>query len=406
MLNTIKRGKLFTRRALVLAGFKGSLLAALIARLYYLQIVKSTQYKTFSDSNRIKDFLIPPLRGKILDRNGKLFAGNENYYRILFDPDSSTDHNEIADKLTKIIDLPDSERQLILQRLNEHRSRRAVMLYEHLSWNDVAKIEVNLPDLPGIFIDVGQIRDFPMGEITSHLIGYMGPVSETEIKKNNLLNHPDFKIGRSGIEKVMENTLRGKAGVKRMEVNAHGLIMRELSRENGAPGENLYLTLDKQLQQYASKRLEGLSGSAVVIDIKNGNVLSYVSSPGFDPNQFSYGIKTKYWKELTSNLDRPLINKPISSQYPPGSTFKLVVCMAALKEGVDPKEKIYCPGYYYLGRRKFHCWKEGGHGKMDMKQAIMHSCNTYFYTISKKIGVQSISNMARKFGFVKQMILY
>lgn len=387
----------------MLAGLKSSLLLTLIGRLYYLQIVKSDEYKTFSDSNRIRDFLIPPLRGKILDRNGELFAGNKNYYRALFDPETSSNDEQIVNELTTVLGLDEAGKAKMMKKMQSHKSRQSLALYEHLNWNEVAKVEVNTPDLPGVSIDVGQIRFFPTGTISSHVTGYMGPVSDKEIEANPLLNHPDFKIGRSGIEQALEQNLRGEAGVRRMEVDAFGLSIRELSREESKPGKDVRLTLDKNLQEFIGKRMEGLSASTVAVDISNGNILAMVSTPGFDPNEFTYGVKPEYWKELTDNLDKPLINKAIVNQYPPGSTFKTMVALAALKDGVDPKMKVNCPGYVYLGRRRFNCWKEHGHGNMDMTLAIQNSCNAYFYTVSKRLGVDKIMEVARKFGLGKEI---
>jgi penicillin-binding protein 2 len=353
----------------------------------------------FSDKNRMKLFLLPPLRGKILDRWGDLLAGNRDYYRIIFDPQATSDKKAILKKLSEVLGLGEPGYETFLKKLKEHKSKNSVAIYEHLTWKEVAMVEVNAPDLPGVFIDVGQIRYFPTGAISSHIVGYMGPVSEEEINKNRLLNHPDFKIGRYGLEQALEARLRGLAGVRRMEVNAHGLLVRELSREESSPGEDVRLTLDKRLQMFVGKRLEGQSGSAVLLNIHTGDVVSFVSTPGFNPDKFTYGVSSKYWKELNNNYERPLINKAISNQYPPGSTFKLVVALAALKAGIDPGRTIYCPGYVNLGNTRFNCWKKEGHNHMNMKQAIMHSCNSYFYNISKIIGVDPIAQMAEKFGF-------
>lgn len=386
-----------------MAALKASLLLSLVARLYYLQIIKSKEYKTFSDSNRIKDFLLPPLRGKILDRNGDVFAANKNYYRVLFDPQISANHTKTIIRLADILGVDEAKKQSMLTKLKRHRSQRALPIYEHMSWDEVSKVEVNAPDLPGVSIDAAQIRFFPRGNISSHVIGYMGPVSEKEIAINPLLNHPDFKIGRSGLEKTLENRLRGEAGVKRMEVNAFGLSIRELSREESKAGEDIKTTLDKRLQNFTGERMADLSGSAIVVDVKTGEILTFISTPSFDPNEFTYGVTPKYWKELTQNKDKPLINKPIASQYPPGSTFKMMVTLAALEDGIDPKTKVFCPGYMDLGRTRFRCWKKGGHGHMDMTNAIKHSCNTYFYHTSKKIGVKKIMAKARMFGFGEEV---
>lgn len=397
-----KQDKMFSRRVFVLVGLKLSLLATLVARLYYLQIVKSSEYKTFSDSNRIKLFLIPPLRGKLLDRNGLLLAGNQNYYRALLDPESSGNKVQTMDFLANVLKLDKDARTSLIEKVKAHKSMRPLTVYEHLTWEQVASVEVNAPDLPGVSIDVGHVREFPTREISSHVLGYMGPVSEQELKQNPLLNHPDFKIGRDGVERALEKSLRGTAGVKKMEVNAHGLVVRELGREKSLPGADVKLTLDRRMQEFIGKRLEGLSGCCVLLSIETGEILGLVSTPGFDPHEFTYGVSRTYWKKLMDDVKKPLINKALSNQYPPGSTFKLVVSLAALKEGVDPTQKIFCPGYMDLGRTRFRCWKEGGHGWMDMPRAIMHSCNTFFYHTSKRLGLEPIENMARYFGLGKE----
>ncbi|PIR38746.1 MAG: penicillin-binding protein 2 [Alphaproteobacteria bacterium CG11_big_fil_rev_8_21_14_0_20_39_49] len=398
-----KKDKIFSRRIFVLAGLKASLLLGLVARLYYLQIVKTSEYQTFSDSNRIRLFLIPPLRGKILDRQSRILATNRNYYRVIFDKQTKSDSHLVLRKLSEVLEIGESGYQKLVAKLENSKAVGSVTIYEHLTWSDLSKVSVNTPDLPGISIDVGQIRDFPTGAISSHVVGYMGPVSETEIKKNPLLNHPDFKIGRDGIERQLEKDLRGVAGVKKMEVNAYGLPVRELSREESKEGKDVVLTLDRDLQEFVGIRMEGLTGCCVVMNVNNGDILSFVSTPGFDPNEFTYGVSNEYWKELTHNDKKPLINKALSNQYPPGSTFKMVVALTALKEGFSPDKKFYCPGYMDLGKTRFHCWKKEGHGNLDLKQAIMHSCNTYFYNLSKTMDIDNIHAMAAKFGFGKEI---
>ncbi|MCE3232202.1 MAG: ftsI [Rickettsiaceae bacterium] len=385
-----------------MGGLKASLMLTLVARLYYLQIIKSKEFQISSESNRVKLFLIPPLRGQILDRNNMLLAGNTNYYRAIFDP-STTDSKTVLKKLADVLKFDEAGYERMIKKLKNHNTRNPFPIYEHLTWDELARIEVNAPDLPGVSIDVGQIRYFPTGEVSSHLIGYMGPVSEKEIATNPLLNNPDFKIGRDGIERAKQSDLGGQAGVRRMEVNAHGLAIRELSREKGVAGKDVNLTMDRRLQEFVGKRMEGLVGCVVVMDVTNGDVVSFVSTPGFDPNEFTYGVDPAYWKKLNQDDKKPLINKAICNQYPPGSTFKLPVALAALKEGVNPDNKIFCPGYVDLGRTRFHCWKDGGHGNVNMTEAIMHSCNAYFFHTSKRIGVESIAEMARRFGLGKEI---
>lgn len=401
--NNLKRSKVFTRRALMIAGIKSGMVATLVGRLYYLQIMKSDEYKTFSDSNRIKLLLIPPLRGNLLDRHGNILASNKNYYRILYDPEvSPSTANLTIARLAQLLDMGEDGYYRMLKKLKKHDARSSLLLYEHLNWQEVVRVEENSPDLPGVSIDVGQVRYFPMGNIAPHIIGYLGPVSKEEIEINPLLNHPDFRIGRSGVEKAFEDTLRGRAGVRKMEVNAYGLTVRELSREESVPGQNLTLALDKKLQEFAGQRLEGQIGSVVIVDITTGEIVTMVSTPGFDPNEVSYNLSSGKWRDLTTNPDKPLINKAISNMYPPGSTFKLTVALAALKDGANPETTYYCPGYMQLGNHRFSCWKKEGHGNLDMRHAIKNSCNVYFFNLAKRMGVNKIAEMARKMGFGKE----
>lgn len=398
MLSKNRRGKLFGRRVLILGILKSILLISLTVRLYWLQVVKSDKYKTFSDSNRIRMFLLPPLRGKILDRDNRPIAVNKNFYRVLYAPSTSSKPEEVIKKLVAILDIRDEYVDIMMKKIKQHKSLSSLLLYEHLSWQQVANVEVNSPDLPGISIDVGQKRYFPMGQDSPHFVGYLGPVNEAEIKRNPLLNHPDFKIGRTGIEKIYETSLRGKAGVKKMEVNAFGLPVSELSKENSIQGRDLKLSIDKRLQKFVSNRLKGQTGSAVVMDIKTGEILSLTSSPGFDPNKFTFHMSNDDWNDLRDNPEKPLTNKAIESHYSPGSTFKLIVTLAALNQGFDPQTLIKCTGSYKLGRSTFHCWKEHGHGKLNLTEAIQHSCNTYFYAMSKNLDIDVIAQMAKKFG--------
>ena len=228
-------------------------------------------------------------------------------------------------------------------------------------------------------------------------------MSDEEIKRNSLLNHPDFKVGKSGLENVYEKTLRGEAGVKRMEVNAFGLTVRELSREPSVAGLDLNVTLDLRLQAFAAERLGEQTGCVTVIDVQTGGIVCMVSTPGFDPEQFSYGVSSKYWKSLMENPDDPMVNKAITNQYPPGSTFKLVVALAALEDGVDPETSYYCPGYTILGNRRFGCWKEEGHGHMNMRQGIANSCNVFFFNTARKLGIDPIEAMSYRMGLGKPL---
>ena len=397
--------QLFERRAVVLGGLKLAAVLALTTRLYQLQILESGQYTMLSEENRIKLIPVLPDRGKILDRFGKILAENRNYYRIQLD-DSVIRHPEkVIRQIGEMLSFSEDRVQLLLKKMEVDHMRGATIVDHFLNWKEVAVIEEHQPELPGVSIDTIKLRHYPFAAATAHLIGYIGPLSKKDQTKNLMLSHPDFREGKNGIELTEDERLRGKGGAKRMEVNAYGLGVRELSIEKAVGGDDLHLTLDVALQDFLAKRLAGIGGvakegnSVVVLDIVTGDVLAMVSSPGYDPNQFLLGISRDQWKMLSTDPDIPLMNKSISNQYPAGSTFKPVTALAGLKAGViNEHTSIYCPGYMQFGSKTFHCWKEGGHGAMDVRSAMMQSCNVFFYTIAQRIGIQNIADMARLLG--------
>lgn len=402
MRNENKRTKLFARRALALISIKLGVLFALFSRLYYLQVLRADEYKTLSDSNRIKLFLMPPLRGTITDRFQKVIATNQIDYRILLSPHEANNLKATAEKVADVLGVSPDRRALMLRRVNAHRGQQPIVLLEHLSWSSVTAIEVNTPDLPGVSIEAGQVRFYPLRNIASHLIGYIGAISEAELIKYPMLRHPDFKIGKSGIEKSLDFRLRGEAGVRKMEVNVHGMTVRELSREESKSGDKIALTIDSHLQAYAYNRLlEAKSASAIVVHIPTGDILAMASAPSFDPNKFTGGIPATYWKELLNDPTLPLIDKAIAQHYPPGSTFKTMTALAGLSSGIDPNRGFFCPGYYTLGNVTFRCWKEGGHGHVNMRQALAYSCDVYFYSLARLIGIDAIEQMSKHFGLGK-----
>ncbi|MCH2038186.1 MAG: hypothetical protein MK137_06310, partial [Rickettsiales bacterium] len=381
------KSKVFTRRALMLLGLKASIFLVLISRLYYLQVIKAPKYKMLSDSNRIKFSIIPPLRGKILDSQHKELATNQNYYRILLDTRQKVDLRSLLTKISTFLGHAYEEQEFFIKKVKSMVNKRGViMIYDHLTWEQVARLSVHAPDLPGILIDVAQIRYYPHREDMSHIIGYVSNVTkeEQEDSTDSLYMHPDFKIGKRGVEKYFEYELRGEKGVKQLEVNAYGLPVRELSREESTSGKDILLTIDAELQDFVMNRLDNRGSAAVVMDIENGDVLALCSNPGFDPNKFTQGITSKEWNELLNDDRHPLVNRTIAEKYPPGSTFKIVAAAAALEEGVvTPFTKIYCPGGMQFGNRYFRCWHRGGHGHMTLHEALVHSCDVFFYQVSQ-----------------------
>ena len=398
---SISRSQMFTRRALFFSASKLAVMAALASRLYYLQFVKAEEYKTLAEGNRIKVQLLAPERGRILDRNGLPLAENTRNYRLLIEQGPGAEVQQALDKIATLIETDEAKVKQALSAATRSRYAPPALVKDHLTWDEVSAIEFHLPELPGTVIESGQVRSYPLSDKAAHLIGYVGAVAEDDIEEDQpLLRLPDFKIGKSGVEMMIEPRLRGKAGVKQAEVNVHGLPVRELSTRASIAGESARLTIDRTLQELAATLLqEQKSGAAVAINVRNGDVLALVSMPGFDPNSFSLGIKTNYWKSLLADTKHPLINKAIAGVYPPGSTFKMMVGLAGLDAGViHSHSTVFCPGYFYLGSHQFNCWKKEGHGTVSVREAIMGSCDTFFYTVAQRLGIDKFADMSRKFG--------
>ncbi|MCP5368530.1 MAG: penicillin-binding protein 2 [Hyphomicrobiales bacterium] len=393
------RRKLFNRRTAILAGGKALLLSALAGRMYYLQVVESDRYATLAEENRINLRLLPPPRGPIVDRFGAPLAVNRQNYRVVMVSEQADDIEGTIDALGRIIEIGETEHRRILREVRRKRGFVPVTLRENLNWEEVARIEVNAPDLPGVSIDVGQSRHYPHGDALAHVLGYVAAVSENEATGDPLLELPGFRIGKAGVEKVYDLALRGKGGSSQVEVNALGRVIRELSRQEGQPGAQVTLTLDLELQQAVNERIGDESASVVVLDVHSGEVLAMSSRPSYDPNAFNKGLSTDDWKALVSNPKAPLINKSVAGQYSPGSTFKMLVALAALDKGAITRDTtVYCPGHMRLGRARFHCWKHGGHGRLSVVDAITQSCDVFFYEAAKRTGIDHIAAMAKRFG--------
>ena len=383
----------------MLGAGQGILMSALVGRMYYLQVIESERYKTLADENRINFRLLPPPRGPIVDRKGRPMADNQQNYRVVIIPEQAGDVEHTLNLLSLIVPLSAGERRRIRREVKRKRAFVPITVRENLDWSDVARIEVNTPDLPGVLIDVGQSRHYTFGSETAHVLGYVAAVSEKELTGDPLLELPGFRIGKAGVERVYDLALRGSGGSSQVEVNALGRVIRELDRQEGQPGAEIRLTIDLQLQRFISKRLGNESASAVVVDVHSGEVLSLVSTPSFDPNSFNTGLSQAEWESLVSNPKAPLSNKAIAGQYAPGSTFKMVVALAALEKGViNAENHIFCNGKTVLGKSTFHCWKRGGHGSVDLQTALQQSCDVYFYEAARRTGIERIGAMARRLG--------
>lgn len=395
-----ERSRTFTRRAALLAGGKALLLTVLAGRMYQLQVVESNRFAVLADENRINLRLLPPPRGRILDRYGEPLAVNDQTYRVVVVAEQTPNLEATLDALARIVPIGEEQRAAILRDARRKRAFVPIVVRENLNWDQVARIEINAPDLPGASIEAGQSRYYPYGGATAHILGYVAAVSEKEQTGDDpLLQLPDFRIGKNGIEKQHDRALRGSAGSSQVEVNALGRVIRELSRKEGEPGQDVVVTLDGRLQHYLQQRLASeLSGSAVLLDIHSGEVLALGSTPTFDPHAFGKGLTGREWQALLANHLKPLSNKALTGQYAPGSTFKMMVALAALEAGISPAYRAFCPGHMSLGSARFHCWKKEGHGHVDMVDGIKRSCDVYFYDIARRVGIDAIAVMARRFG--------
>ena len=371
----------------------------IITRLYYLQVVQADKYKMMSDENRISTrFLLPP-RGMIYDRNGEIIAKNEQNFQALLLPEQTKNAEDTLEKFEKIVQLTETEKSRIMKDIKSNKKFIPIKLKDNLKWKEVAKILLNAPDLPGVEINEGLSRYYPMGDIYGHILGYVGPISDNDKKDNPLYMVPGFKIGKSGLEKFYDYKLQGKSGTVKLEVNAFGRVMKEIERQAGVEGESLILTVDSRLQKAAIKAFGDNSGAAVVLDVKTGEILAMVSVPSFDPNLFTNGISYKHWSELLNNERNPLINKAVSGQYSPGSTFKIVVALAALESGIiNADTRYYCNGAMKVGTSRFHCWRHVGHGSLNVVEALKYSCDIFFYETALRLGIDKIHDMALKLG--------
>ncbi len=399
MRRDTQRTGVFTRRALLLMTGQVAVLGALGARLYQVQVRDGARYTTLADENRISARMIAPPRGRILDRFGTLVAGSSTNWRAVLIAEQANNVPATLDAFSALLPLADYERARIERELHRKRKFIPVLIREFLTWDEMAVIEVNAPDLPGIIVDTGTTRHYPYGAQLAHIVGYVAPPNEADAADDPLLALPGLRIGRAGMEKFHDLGLRGRAGSVQLEVNAVGRVIRELDRQEGVPGEDVTLTLDAGLQQSVLATLADESASAVVMDCRNGEVLAMATNPSFDPSLFNAGVSQAQWLEWTKDRRTPLINKAISGLYAPGSTFKMAVALAGLESrAISPSDRIGCPGWLDLGDSRFHCWRKGGHGMLDLRGGLKNSCDVYFYEVARRTGIDRIAAMANRLG--------
>ncbi len=447
----------FDRRSMLMAGAGGLMFSGLVARLFQLQILEHEKYETAAKENGVRLVLSPPKRGDILDRFGRPIAAHRKAGRVSLVPEQVGNVEALLKDISNRIELTPARQERIMATVRRQARFQPAIIADELSYEDFAKMSLLAPEMSGVQVEMASTRSYPRGRDFAHVLGYVARANQREMNREcstemrarfgleigpdiwqewlsglyqdrrvsffksypdlvahkdkmisvyaavvNILKHPDMRIGRSGVELRAEEWLRGQSGWKRVESNAAGRIIRELPSEDLAPipGRDLYLTVDAELQKFAIDRFGDESGAAVVLDIETGDILSFVSTPAFDPNDFVNGISQADYDALLNNDRSPLYHKAYDGTYPPGSTYKMVVAAAALEEGViNPQERIYCNRTYRFGNRTWHCWKKGGHGSVNMHDAIKGSCDVYFYEIARRLGVEKIANISRRFGF-------
>ena len=390
----------FSRRAMVVGGLQGLIGATLIGRMAWISVAENEKYTLLSESNRVNLTLIPPRRGWIIDRNGRPLANNRTDFRVDLIPQRLVDADETVRQLAQLLKLEPDDVDRIREELEKSAGFRPVQVADKLTYDQYAAISVRLPDLPGVAPSQGFSRNYPGGASVGHLLGYVGAATAEDYKarRDPLLITPGFKVGKDGLEKAFDRPLTGKPGAKRVEVTARGKIVRELTTRPDSPGRSIKLTIDAGLQEFAGRRLATQSGSVVVVDCHNGDVLALASMPSFDPNSFSDGISHLEYEMLSKDDHVPLRNKTLQGLYPPGSTVKPMVALALLEAGVSPSETVSCSGAIRVGNTLFHCHKRRGHGSLNMRGAIAQSCDIYFYQMAQRIGMDRIASMARRVG--------
>ena len=395
-----KQVSLFNRRTFILFLLKLSLFSAVGWRLYNIQILDSSKYKTMSKKNQIDLEIIFPVRGKIFDRNRVLIAKNEKVYDVYLIPENTKSINNTLNALSQFIDIDFAKRRKIIELSTQVKKFEKIKIFENISWSVLEKIETNKYNLQGIFIAEDYLRVYPYKDNFSHLLGYISKPNQQELALPFISKMPNLDIGKEGLEKSFNPLLVGKAGQREIEVNSNGRIIREISKVDSIRGKEISLSIDLRIQQYAINLLKShRAGSINVINIKNGEILCMASTPTYDPNKIIQKPNKEYWESILANTLSPLTNRSIQGLYSPGSTFKMIVAIAALKHGIINTETTHsCTGKIGFGNRLYHCWKTNGHGKMNVTDAIKQSCDVFFYEISKKLGIDKIAEVAKDFG--------
>jgi penicillin-binding protein 2 len=405
---TGKKLQTINRRMFIIGVAKVVIFTGIITRLFSLQITENKKYLTLSDKNRLREWRLPPVRGEFLDYFGNIIAGNLKVYQLHVIPEEVDDFKYLMTRLKEILKLSDSDFFRIIKKKNNQKSWETLVVSENLTWEQFAKLNYFLHDLTGVKPVLSVSRDYPFNENYTHVLGYVSEANKNDILRNEAIKNsyvPGLKIGKTGLEKSYEDELIGTNGIERYEVNAYGKRINQIDHKEGIKGKTIRLTLDTEIQKLCSKLLKGLAGSISVMDIYTGEIVAMHSSPSFDPNLFIFGISQDDWQLIRNNPLKPLVNKTLSGQYSPGSTIKPIVALSALENNVvSPDFKVNCTGKIEMYGQTYHCWKKRGHGVVNLKNAMKQSCDTYFYEIARKLGVDRIQKTAFKFGLGEKVL--
>jgi len=403
-----KKIQTINRRMFIIGAAKFIIFTGIIARLFSLQITENKKYLTLSDKNRLREWRLPPIRGEFLDYFENVIAGNLKVYQLHVIPEEVENFKYLMVRLKKILSINNDNFKKIIKQKNKQKPWETIIVSKNLTWEQFTKVNYYLHDLVGAKPVLSVSRNYPFNESYTHVLGYVSEASEKDILNNKMIKNthvPGLKVGKTGLEKTFENKLIGTNGVQRYEVNAYGKRISQLDHTDGLNGETIQLTIDTEIQKLCNELLKGMAGSISVMDIYTGEIVAMQSSPSFDPNLFLFGISQDDWQLIRNNPLKPLVNKTLSGLYSPGSTFKPIVALSALENGIiDENFKVNCTGKIEMYGQTYHCWKKRGHGIVDLKSAMKQSCDTYFYEIARKLGVDRLKETSTKFGLGKKVL--
>ncbi len=406
--DNVRKVNEINRRLFILTTAKIIVFFGLTGRLFSLQIKEKNKYLTLSDKNRIREWKLPPVRGEFQDYFGNTIAGNNEVYQLHLVPEEIEDFRYIMNRLKKILPLSDKELRKILKKKKEKKPWEIIVVSDNLSWEQFSRVNSFLYELNGVKSVLSISRYYPYNETFTHILGYVSQANENDLLNNKMIKDkfvPGLRVGKVGLEKTFENKLIGSNDIQRFEVNAYGRKISQLEYQKGAKGQNIKLTIDTEIQKLCNELLKDKAGSICVMDIFSGEIIAMHSSPSFDPNLFLFGINYDDWQLIRNNPMKPLVNKSISGRYSPGSTIKPIVALSALEnEIISTNFKVNCTGKKEMYGQTYHCWKKKGHGVVNLKEAMKQSCDTYFYEISRRLGVDKLSETAKKFGLGKKVL--